>query len=458
MRHVRRDSRSAFSTMRFAVGALSATSFAILVGSVGCGADNGVVGGDCAAGYTQCGLVCVDISNDPENCGGCGNVCASGICTDGKCESGAARDAGADASKDGGKQKGRDGGSGDGPHSDATDHADGHGQDGAGQDGTLDGAGDSQGGDGSPSDGAGEDGCSPPYDNNGNCGSCGFACDPIDNCVAGDGGAFQCVLACTPPEKDCSGICVDESDDPNNCGACGKFCPSGICTGGICDGSTEGDIVIIGHDYNSSLSMLTAPKLLTNAVFLPTTEPVRVLSFEHYADATSVSNVKSVLDGEASLTGRKIAYTVSMTDTDIPVELSTASFDVLFVYDQTSAAPGVLGPLGASWASTLATFTSGGGIVVSLDGAAGTTQEMPQFDTSAGLLAVTGHTVIAKGTPLDVVAPGDAIGHGVFSPYAAEPSSVFFLTTEANGGEVTYVVVDPSGPDSAPVVVHKAVP
>lgn len=85
---------------------------------------------------------------------------------------------------------------------------------------------------------------------------------------------------------------------------------------------------------------------------------------------------------------------------------------------------------------------------------------MPAFDTNAGLLAVSAHTFIAPGTPLGVSAPGDAIGHGVFTPYAAEPDSVYFTTSEMNGGLVTYVVVDSAmeGGAPPPVVVHKAVP
>jgi hypothetical protein len=40
----------------------------------------------CEAGRTFCGGLCYDLQNDPENCGACGNVCASdSICTGGAC-------------------------------------------------------------------------------------------------------------------------------------------------------------------------------------------------------------------------------------------------------------------------------------------------------------------------------------------------------------------------------------
>jgi hypothetical protein len=40
--------------------------------------------GSCAAGQTQCSGTCVNTSNDPRNCGGCGKVCAS-QCYAGQC-------------------------------------------------------------------------------------------------------------------------------------------------------------------------------------------------------------------------------------------------------------------------------------------------------------------------------------------------------------------------------------
>jgi hypothetical protein len=43
----------------------------------------------CAAGNTTCCVTperaCTDLESDPDNCGSCGNVCASGTCVDGEC-------------------------------------------------------------------------------------------------------------------------------------------------------------------------------------------------------------------------------------------------------------------------------------------------------------------------------------------------------------------------------------
>jgi hypothetical protein len=45
---------------------------------------------------------------------------------------------------------------------------------------------------------------------------------------------------CTAPEVLCNGVCVDLNTDVNNCGACGKGCPSGQpCTNGLCTTTTS---------------------------------------------------------------------------------------------------------------------------------------------------------------------------------------------------------------------------
>jgi hypothetical protein len=57
-------------------------------GGVGgiCGPSGAVV--CCPAGTTCCEGACTDTSIDPQNCGTCGQVCASGMCVNGTCQSG----------------------------------------------------------------------------------------------------------------------------------------------------------------------------------------------------------------------------------------------------------------------------------------------------------------------------------------------------------------------------------
>src|SRR5271156_4303382 len=66
--------------------AIAVVSGVAMASAAGCGIENGIVGGQCATGWTQCGLACVDIENDPDNCGACGHVCPPGVaCSGGVC-------------------------------------------------------------------------------------------------------------------------------------------------------------------------------------------------------------------------------------------------------------------------------------------------------------------------------------------------------------------------------------
>jgi hypothetical protein len=293
-------------------------------------------------------------------------------------------------------------------------------------------------GDGSGSDAPGNDGSAPPD------GSLG------DGAAEAEGG-----VTCTPPLVACFGQCVDTTSDPSNCSFCGNVCPSQICQSSTCIGSTAGGIVFIGHDYATTPPGTSQARVLSNAVFLAQSEPLNALSYERYALPAATARVKTILAGVATQLGRQFTLTSTSTDADIPNDLTPANYGVLIVHDQASAPAGAMAVLGASWQATLTAFTRQSGIVVVLDGGTGI-GEMPAFATATTLLDVSAQASVPTGTFLDVIAPGDAVGVAVISPYGAGSSTVS-LTTEPNGGGVVYVVVLPEdGGAAAPVVVHKA--
>lgn len=290
----------------------------------------------------------------------------------------------------------------------------------------------------------------PPIDSGAVDGSTPEAAAPE---AGGDDGGGEAAV-CLAPSMWCSGVCTDVTSDPLNCGSCGNVCPSQLCTASLCVGSTSGAIVYIGHAFSSYGPGPAG--VLSNAAFMSRSNPLRILSYERYARATAKSNVHSALDDSATQLGRKLQLTSTVSDGDIPATLSIQGYDVLLVLDQPDAAPGALGALGSSWASTLATFTQQHGIVVVLDGGDGV-GGMPAFTTQTALLQVGLESSVSSTLPLQVLAPGDAVGIGVVSPYAAPPGSVSFQT-EANGGPVVYVVGGMGGGDAGaggPVVVHK---
>jgi hypothetical protein len=128
-------------------------------------------GGCCGAGQTCCGTTCVDLQTDSQNCRGCGNACVSGEgCCNGACT---------------------------------------------------------------------------PLDTTSNCGRCGNACATGQACCNGvctdlttTSNCGQCGNACTAGQGCCNGSCKDLATDANNCGACGMVCiysgTMGSCSGGRC--------------------------------------------------------------------------------------------------------------------------------------------------------------------------------------------------------------------------------
>lgn len=409
--------------------ALACIAAPVAVVAAGCGDGDALVGGNCASGYTPCGTNCCPVAGD-------GAIDATADGSDGSRPydgSGADRfGPGQDGASDGSLDTGPiEAGRGDSSPVDAT-------------------SGDATEGDATSGDAAPGD--APPGDTS-----------PVDDASDAEGDAAETGPACTPPLVDCGGTCVDTTNDPLNCGQCFFLCPSQICSMSKCVGSTAGGIVFIGHDYLTTPGGSAQARVLTNATFITQNNPLAVMSFEHYANATAVGRVKSILTTAATQVGLKIKITSTSVDGDIPSKLVFPNFQVLVVEDQSTAPAGALAPLGSSWASTLTTFTQAGGVVIVLDGGTGTIVpdgggpgmgEMDAFTTATGLLSVSGQSNVT-GTFLDDVAKGDVVGVNVVSPYSAGVNSVS-VTTEPNGGSVTYVIDEQTdaGP-GAPVVVHK---
>lgn len=417
---------------------------------VACDAANSLVGGECAQSLTACSPgECVDLLSDPGNCGACGSSCQNGVaCGGGVCGGPI------DGSLDGkpGDGSNLDGQLADGPSSD------GQSGDGSSVDGSKL--------DGSASDGNSGDACIPPFNTAAHCGACNIQCVGVNHvCSASDGG-FACGPFCTDPlfPDECAGMCVDLQNDPTNCGVCGKSCASGICTMGLCQGSTPGDIVLIGHDFTGSVTSTTPGRLLTNATFIPSTNPLRVLSYEQYASATAVSAAKTLINASAVARGRAaVKYTVSNTATDLSVPGLEAKFDVILVHDQGTLPVAQAAIDGAKDAAALHQYTKAGGVIIVLSGANGQ-DAMPTWISSANLVSLAGDTFLPTTPPPatrgTVVAPGDDVGTLLVSPYAVGTRSVSFQSNEPNGGNVTFVVLTGSAPNPLgdPIVIHKTVP
>jgi hypothetical protein len=415
----------------------------------GCGTDNGVVGGTCANGYTDCDNHCVNLLTDPQNCGTCGHACPPGAaCTNGVCAGSldATLDVVADTST---SDTSTDTSPADGTTSDGTT-GDGAPGDGSPTDGTT---GDGPTGDGAATDGGPTDSglppdvvCMPPYNNNFYCGNCNTQCvAPNPDCAPVDGG-YACVPVCPPPLIECNDTCVDPTSDPFNCNGCGNFCPTFICVNSKCVGSTAGSMVLIGHDYFTKIPANTPQaKVLENAVFERNVMQTRVLSYERYAANKAINDVNAIITA-----GGNAAITHTNTDGDIPSMLTTANFEVLLVHDQPNAPANTLGPLGTSWQATLTTYLQGGGVVIVLDSAGAT--DMPLFVTNAQLLNLTAQTRLPNTTQVVNTAPGDIVGNGVASPYRVTANSSRFAC-DAPSSSITYVIYDQT--DMQPVVVHR---
>ncbi|HKQ68910.1 MAG TPA: hypothetical protein VJT73_06215 [Polyangiaceae bacterium] len=417
-----------------------------------CGSDS-LVGGTCRAGLSECGLACIDLNRDQNNCGVCGRVCSDvESCISGICE----LDDDKLRKKLGLRDGSADGDDGVGAASDAAN-------DGALGDGNANpdvsvadgGATDGHVGEGGTSD-AGEagSGCIPPYNTAAQCGDCDTKCGGATP-VCGLQGTYKCLPQCESPLEACGAECVDKFSDEKHCGDCSIACASGICQAGKCVGAGFGHQIAIGMDYtDSTLSDVSAQlTLLANALLLPNRASVRVLAYDEFADAGTVTRINGFLGSIASTKGRTLTFSLAGKAADtwkaIPAMLAVATYDVLLVYDQSSAPTDQMATTGTLWNGAVDSFAKGGGVVVALDG--GSPGKMIDFLTNSGLLAVTDEVDVV-GTQLKVDAPTDGVGVGLPNVFIGKKSSIAFVTTQVPDNRHVFVVKDNAG--VLPVVVH----
>ncbi len=146
---------------------------------------SGVCKINCQAGFSVCNSACVNLQNDPEHCGQCGQQCQTGSsCSQGSCVT---------------------------------------------------------------TCGGGETKCSGSCSNLQsdvkNCGACGNVCKTGEGCCGGKCFDLQankdncgsCGVRCSSNQDCCSGRCADVTNDAKHCGACGNLCDANEpCQASIC--------------------------------------------------------------------------------------------------------------------------------------------------------------------------------------------------------------------------------
>lgn len=469
------------------------TMSALLAAGIACGS-GGVVGGECREGLTACGSHCVDLNTDPANCGACGATCPAGVsCGAGVCDgAGGAGGAGGEAGAAG------EGGAGGAPMclppfntADACGSCDARCSDptpfcSLWNDeficvgscpkpyqvcGTscVDTSGDPEhcGRCDNPCDEICQNGvcvqrCSEPFvecngmcvdvsSNPGHCGGCFGRCEGDYDCVGG-----RCLPPCGEGLTRCGEPCVDLLTDAQHCGSCHRQCPTGICQAGNCVGAVPGHVVLACTNYARSAQSSPQAVLLGNAVFLPQRNPIRILAYDEFADAATASRVDQTIGWEASARNRTWELRRISAAGELPTVLDLSEHDVVLIYDQSNAEPGRLSAIGADWAATLDSFVRGGGTVIALTSGTGpATDEMADLITASGIADVTTVSPVTDGTLFYNHAPGDAVGLGVLSPFAARSRSCVFTTSVAPSTDTTFVVTDDAELGAgAPSVIH----
>lgn len=312
----------------------------------------------------------------------------------------------------------------------------------------------------------GEDGCVPDTSSSdfppqtvsvgrGGAGGAGGGAEGGAEPAGSGGGLVQvgggAVSPCPAELTECGSACVDIQTNPYHCGGCFNYCPTESCVAGICDGGTLGHVAVLGMSFHDDHA--PSRHLLGNAVFLPSSLDVALLTYSQYAHPAAVKNVSSILNDEASKRGRSLTETFASDAYDVAVQLQTASFDVVLIHDQALAPNGHGSDFAAANQQALADFGQQGGIIVAL---ATSNDEMPTLLTDAGLLDTAG-LIPLEGALLFKTAPTDALALGVLAPFNAKFKTSAIVATEPPSPMLSFVFSDDSAAQN-PVVIHKVLP
>lgn len=410
----------------------SASALATLLLITACGSP--IVGAECRPGFTICDGRCVDLQNDPAQCGSCGNGCGAFQCKAGTCTTKRRPDAGTDAgmshadagTMDAGKMPRRDAGKGG-----------------------LAEAGTGRGGSSTPFSpdggfkfpdptvplgcGIGLTSCGgmcvDTQVDTSHCGDCGTACKADMYCSRG-----MCVNICDTGLTHCGGGCVDEQTDENNCGSCGNVCVSGICETGVCADTVAGYLIVIGHDYTAPANPAMV-RIATNAL-LEARAPIRALVYRGKAQQQSYDGVMHALNMLSTPWQQ-----INADPDQVSAQLRGAT--AFIIHAQQGAIDDELKLLGEKWGMALAQFLYRGGVVVLFETPSNSNSGTYKLLSPAGLfLADKREAIVPASQKLKQRDPNTGLTLGVTTNYSATANTVHFSNIMSDG---TSVIEDLSG-------------